>query len=144
MTGWEIPMVISGGLFAGGASYFAWERIPAWRTMSAREFKPDFAHSIRLADRLQPALLVACLASAIGFAASADSPARTVAMLGAGGLLLTLVGSGALLVPLQRRLLAGRGGGDIGTLRRRWNRGHLLRTAAALVSFTLVVVAASL
>jgi hypothetical protein len=61
-------MLIRGGLFAGGAGFFAWERIPAWRAMSSMEFQPDFADSIRRADRLQPALLVVCLVSTIGFA----------------------------------------------------------------------------
>jgi uncharacterized membrane protein len=55
-------------------------------------------------DRLQPALLVVCLGSSIGFAASAGGAARALAALAAGGLLVVLVGSVARLVPVQRRL----------------------------------------
>jgi hypothetical protein len=51
MSAWAISMLISGGLFAGGTSLFAWERIPSRRTLSAEEFQPDLARSIRRADR---------------------------------------------------------------------------------------------
>jgi hypothetical protein len=106
MSGWAIPMLIAGGLFAGGASFFARERIPTWPMLGPEEFQPDFARSINRADRLQPALLVATIVSTVGFAISASGTVRTLAFIAAGGYALTLAGSGVLLVPLQRRLIA--------------------------------------
>lgn len=140
---WEIPMLVTGGLFAGVVAFVAWERIPAWRTMEAAEFQRHFGHSIHKADRLQPALLVVWLASTIGFAVATDGTAGTLAAVAAVGLVLTLVGSGALLVPLQRRLLAG-AVDDPEAGRRRWYRGHVVRTALAVSSLLLVSVAAAL
>ena len=142
MSGWVVLMLLSGGLFAGGVGYFAWERIPAWRTMGTVEFLYDFERSIRRADRVQPLLLTMCLASTIGFSAGADGDARKLALSAAAGLLVTLLASGAILVPLQRRLIAGRED-DVDRARRRWSRGHLARTAVGLASFVLLAAAAA-
>ena len=136
-------MLVTGGLFAGVVAFVAWERIPAWRKMDAAEFQRHFGHSIRRADRLQPALLVVWLASTIGFAVVTDGTPAVLAAVAAAGLVLTLVGSGAVLVPLQRRLLAG-AIDDPEAGRRRWYRGHLVRTALAVTAFVLVTVAAAL
>jgi hypothetical protein len=101
-----VPMLLSGGLFVGGLVATAWERVPAWRASDLLDFRTGFAHTLRRMDRLQPALLVVCLGSTIGFAGSAGGAAHTLAGLAAGGLLVVLVGSVALLVPIQRRLVA--------------------------------------
>lgn len=125
----------------------AWERIPAWRATDLSQFRAGFAHTLRRVDRLQPALLVVCVGSTIGFASSAGGAARTLAALAAGGLLLVLVGSVAVLVPIQRRLVASGPAPLAATLeqlRTRWLGGHLVRTAGALVCFALVIVAAVL
>jgi hypothetical protein len=141
---WAILMLLSGGLFAGGVAAIAWERAPAWRASALVDFQAGFAHTLRRVDRLQPALLVACLGATIGFAASTGGAARTLAALAAAGLLVVLVGSLAWLVPLQRRLAASGSAppsADVGALRARWLRGHLVRTAVALACFALAVVA---
>jgi Domain of unknown function (DUF1772) len=141
---WAVPMLLSGGLFAGGVLVIAWERVPAWRTSDLVSFPTGFAHTLRRVDRLQPALLVAWLGSAIGFAGSTGGAARTLAALAAAGLLVVLVGSVAVLVPIQRRLAAAGPPpppADLAALRSRWLRGHLVRTAAALACFALAVLA---
>jgi hypothetical protein len=141
---WAVPMLLSGGLFAGGVLVIAWERVPAWRASDPVDFQPGFAHTLRRVDRLQPALLVACLGSTIGFASSTGGAARTLALLAAGGFLLVLIGSVAVLVPIQRRLVAAGSApppADVEALRARWLGGHLVRTAVALVCFALTVVA---
>jgi hypothetical protein len=102
---WAAPMLRSGGLFAGGVVPIAWERVPAWRTSDLADFRTGFAYTLRRVDRLQPALLVVCAGSTIGFASSTGGAARTLALLAAGGLLVVLVGSVAWLVPIQRRLV---------------------------------------
>ena len=140
---WHIPMLVAGGLFAGVVAFVAWERIPAWRAMDTSEFRRHFAHSIRKADRLQPAVLILWIASTVGFAVTNDGPPRLLAALAAVGLVLTLIGSGAYLVPLQRRLVAG-ATNDPEAGRRRWYRGHLTRTALALSSLLAVAIAAGL
>ena len=141
---WEVPMLLSGGLFVGGLLAIAWERVPAWRASSLLDFRTGFAHTLRRVDRLQPALLVICLASTIGFASSTGGAARTLGALAAAGLLVVLVGSVAVLVPIQRRLVAS--GSEprpaaAEALRVRWLGGHLIRTAVALAGFALAVVA---
>jgi hypothetical protein len=77
---WAVPMLLSGGLFAGGVSSIAWERIPAWRPTDLSQFRTGFAHTLRRVDRLQPALLVVCVGSTIGFASSVGGTARALAM----------------------------------------------------------------
>jgi hypothetical protein len=100
------PVVIAGGLFAGGVVSIAWERIPAWRTPDLTDFQTAFAHTLRRVDRLQPALLVVCLASTIGFAVGEGGAARVLDVLAAVGFLTILLGSAAWLVPIQRPLVA--------------------------------------
>lgn len=141
---WAVPMLISGGLLVGGLVAIAWERIPAWRASNLLDFQTGFAHTLRRMDRLQPALLVVCLGSTIGFASSAGGAARTLAALAGGGLLVVLVGSVALLVPTQRRLVASGPApppAAAEVLRARWLGGHLVRTAVALGCFALAVAA---
>jgi len=140
----SIVMLVSAALFVAGVVPIAWERAPVWRAAGQAQFRADFAHTLRRMDRLQPGLLLACLASAIGFAASASGTARTLAGVAAACFLAILVGSGAGLVPIQRRLVAhdDLSPGAIDQLRKRWLRGHLVRTIVALAAFALVVVAA--
>lgn len=140
---WAVPMLLSGGLFVGGVALIAWERVPVWRASDLLDFRTGFTHTLRRVDHLQPALLVVCLGSTVGFASSAGGAARTLAMLAAGGLLLVLVGSAAWLVPIQRRLVASESAPSAAAerLRAQWLGGHLARTAAALACFVLVVVA---
>lgn len=142
---WAMSMLISAGLFAGGVASIAWERLPAWRATDLSDFRVAFAHTLQRVDRLQPALLVVCLVSTIGFALSVDGAAQLLALLAATGFLAVLVGSGALLVPVQRRLVASEAdlpSPEAEQLRRLWLRGHLVRTVVALAALVLAVVAA--
>jgi hypothetical protein len=142
---WAISMLISGGLFAGGVLSIAWERVPAWRESDFLDFRTAFAHTLRRVDRVQPALLVVCLISTVGFAVGSGASARTPALAAAAGLAVVLVGSVAWLVPIQRRLVASETGQPVPEferLRTQWLRGHVIRTAVALASLILVVVAA--
>src|SRR3712207_8724761 len=79
-------MLITGGLFAGGAATFAWSRVPIWRRMPAQEFVGDFEETLRRTDKVRPALLVAAIVSAAGFALTADGSARVLASGGRRGL----------------------------------------------------------
>jgi hypothetical protein len=139
-----ISMLISGGLFAGGVVSIAWERLPAWRVAELSKFRVDFAHTLRRVDRLQPALLVVSLGSTVAFALSGDGVARTSALLAAVGFLVVLIGSGAWLVPLQRRLVSAEGelpAREGERLRAQWLRGHVIRTVIALAALVFAVVA---
>lgn len=146
MSEWfAIPMLISGGLFAGGVVSIAWERGPTWRATELPDFRKAFGYTLRRVDRLQPMLLVLCLVSTIGFAFGEEGAARTLAALAAAGLLVVLVGSIAWLVPLQRRLVAAgkeRSATELESWRSQWLRGHAIRTVIALAVLILVVVAA--
>ncbi len=118
-------MLIAGGLFAGAAATFAWSRVPIWRRMPVQKFIDDFEVTLRLTDKVQPALLVAAIASAVGFA---------------------LAASIVILVPLQRRIVATppAEAKAIYEMRARWFRGHLGRSMFATASFVAVAVAATL
>ena len=139
-----ILMLVSAGLFAGGTVSFTWARIPIWRTMPLPQYVTDFAESIHRADRVQPTLLVIAIVTALAFGISASAPARTFALIGAAGFLVTLIASVAVLVPLQRRIIASspQQPDTIEAMRRRWFNGHRGRSALAAVCFTLVAIAA--
>jgi hypothetical protein len=146
MSTWASLMLIAGGLFAGGAATFAWSRVPIWRRMPVQEFIGDFEQTLRRTDKVQPALLVAAIVSAAGFGLTADGSARVLASVGAAGFVATLGASIAILVPLQRRIVATppAEAKRIDEMRARWFRGNLGRSMLAVVSFVAVAVAATL
>jgi hypothetical protein len=145
MNAWATMMILAGGLFAGGVTTLAWSRIPAWREMPPQRFVTDFAHTIRRADKIQPALLVTAIVSAAAFAPTAGSTAAVLALFGAGGFLATLIGSAVALVPLQRRILtASPHQPGLEGMRMRWLRGHLGRSALSVACFIVVAVAAAI
>jgi hypothetical protein len=143
---WAIPMLINAGLFAGVVVAIAWERLPAWREADLLDFQA-FAHTLGRVDRLQPALLGVCVVSTTGFALTAGGAARMFALLGAAGFVVVFVGSGAWLVPVQRRLVASgsaQPSPELERLRTQWFRGHVIRTVLALAALSLAVIAAVL
>jgi Domain of unknown function (DUF1772) len=142
---WAIPMLISGGVFAGGVLSIAWERVPAWRKANLIDSPTAFAHTLCRVDHVQPALLVVCLISTVGFALSSGGQGRTSALVAAAGLLIVLAGSVAWLFPIQRQLVASdteRSAPVLERPRTQWLRGHVVRTVVALASLILVVAAA--
>ena len=145
MEVFETLMLVFGGLFAGGALTFAWSRVPIWRRMPLAQFREDFAQTLRRTDKIQPALLIAGAISAVVFAVVSDGWARVLAGLGAAGLALTLAASVAILVPLQRRIVAGaREEPDaIEEMRARWFRGNLGRATLATAAFAALAAAAA-
>ena len=146
MSAWATLMLIAGGLFAGGAATFAWSRVPIWRRMGVQQFIGDFEQTIRRTDKVQPALLVAAIVAAAGFALTADGLARVLGSVGAAGFVVTLAASLAFLVPLQRRIVATppAEAKAIHEMRARWFRGNLGRSMLAVASFVAVALAATL
>jgi hypothetical protein len=143
---WAILMLVSSGLFAGGAAVFAWERVPVWRALSPAQFKPDFARAIHKADRVQPALLVVSVVAAVGFGVTTAGAARSLALMGAAGFIVILIASGVVLVPLQRRIIASSEPppAAVEAMRRHWFSGHLGRSILAAASFILMALAAAM
>ena len=146
MSIWASLMLIAGGLFAGGAATFAWSRVPIWQRMPVQEYIGDFEQTIRRTDKVQPALLVAAIVSAAGFALTAEGSVRVLALVGAAGFVVTLAASIAILVPLQRRIVGTppAEAKAIGEMRVRWFSGHLGRSMLAAASFVALAVAATL
>ena len=145
MNLWAVVMVVAGGLFAGGATSFSWARVPIWRRMPLAQFTEDFSATIRWTDKVQPALLAVAILSAAGFALTTDGSASSLAWAGAAGFAATLLASIAVLVPLQRRIIAARAEDDaaVEEMRSRWFRGHLGRSVVSAASFTGVALAAA-
>jgi hypothetical protein len=139
-------MVVAGGLFTGGAASVAWSRVPIWRRMVAADFVRDFAQTLAWTDRVQPALLAAATASAVGVAVGGSGATALLAALGAVGFLLVLAASVAFMVPLQRRIIATpvAEADTIDALRRVWFRGNLGRASLALLAFVAMGTAAAL
>jgi hypothetical protein len=82
MNVWAFLMLVSGGLFAGGVSAVAWDRIPAWRPgMPLAEFRTDFAGVVQRADRVQPGLLVVAIVASFGFGSADPGAARILALM---------------------------------------------------------------
>lgn len=143
MDAWAALMLVSGGAFAGGAATFSWSRVPIWRTMDLAPFADDFSATIRRTDKVQPALLVLAIVSAIAFAVTADGSATALAWVGAGGFVVTLTASVAVLVPLQRRIIAQASArpAAVEEMRSQWFRGHLGRSVLSMSSFASLALA---
>lgn len=146
MDVWAALMLISAGAFAGGAASFSWSRVPIWREMALGSFRDDFSATISRTDKVQPALLVVAILSTIAFALAADSSATGFAWAGAGGFIVTLVASVAVLVPMQRQIINGGvgPGSDFEAMRARWFQGHLGRSVLSMASFVSTVLAVTL
>lgn len=144
MNLWAAVMLVAAGLFAGGATSFAWSRVGIWRQMPVPEFIDDFAQTIHRTDKVQSALLLVAIVASVGFAATAEATARILALLGAGCLLATLLASVAVLVPLQRKIIRSTQPQPVESLRRRWFRGHLGRSALSVVAFVVTTFAVTI
>ena len=145
MSAWAAVMLTAGGLFAGCAASIAWTRVPIWRRMTVPEFVDDFGETLRRTDRIQPALLVAAVAAAVGVAIAEDGSAAILAAIGATGYVLVLAASATVLVPLQRRIIATpvEQSAAIRAMRGRWFRGNLGRSVLAATAFVVMVAAAT-
>jgi hypothetical protein len=141
---WAALMVVTAGLFAGGAATFSWSRVPVWRTMPPATFREDFSKTIDRTDKVQPALLIAAITGSVGYAASRDGSASVLAWLGAAGFIVTFIASVAVLVPLQRRIIARIGDVTAGEMRSRWYRGQLGRSVVSTLSFVAVSLAVAI
>ncbi len=137
-------MLVAGGLFAGGTASFSWSRVPIWKTMQPGQFAADFSATLRFTDKVQPALLVITILSAAAFAVAADGWSRVFAWAGATGFAVVLAASVAVLVPLQRRIIAAGADQPLDAMRHRWFRGHLGRSGLSTASFVSIALAAAL
>jgi hypothetical protein len=133
----RLVIVLLSGVFAAGTIAAAL-RSRSWFAMDRSRFKIDFARTIAVADKLQPALAVGAIAAIAGYVIGSSESGEQFAI-GAGSILFgIIVVSVAVLVPLQRRIIS-RSESDAVTerLQSRWVRGHAGRTGAALVAFLL-------
>jgi hypothetical protein len=143
MNLWAAIMLSAGGIFAGGAATFAWSRVPIWRRMATPDFVGDFGETIRWTDKVQPALLVLAIVGTVAYAIGTDGAARLVAFVAAGAFIVTLIGSVAVMVPLQRRMISAplTEAASIEEMRDRWFSGNLGRSVLATVAYLLAVAA---
>jgi hypothetical protein len=145
MNVWAVVMLVFGGLFAGAVVNFAWSRVPIWLAMPRAQFLTDFAKSITVADKVQPALLAVTIVAAVGFAFTTESTARILALSAAVGFAVTMLASLAVLVPLQRRIIAlGAESESVDTMQLTWFRGHIGRSVVSTISLVLAAAAVTL
>jgi hypothetical protein len=138
-------MLFFGGLFAGCALIFAVERVWSWKAMGIGDFAADFSRAMPRFDPFIPLLGVASLAGAIAFAASADGAASTLAAVAATGVVVVMIGSVALMEPINsqfRRSPEGAIPDQAERLRARWRRLHVVRATLIVCSFAAMVAAA--
>lgn len=135
-------MLVCGGLFAGSVLTLAWNRMPVWKHMPFPQFLADFEHTISVADKLQPFLLVTTIIATSLFALNASGLAKIFAFVAVAGFLLILIASAAILVPLQRQILSTKDESvRLEAMRSKWLTGHAGRTILSVVSFALTTVA---
>jgi hypothetical protein len=146
VNAWETLMVLAGGLFAGGSATFAWSRVPIWRRMAVHQFVVDFGQTLAWTDKVQPGLLVAAIVSSVAFVLTTTETPRVVALAGTVGFVATLLASLAVLVPLQRAILATPldESDAIEGMRLRWFRGNLGRSVLATLAFAAIAAAAAM
>jgi len=126
----QLLIALTSGLFAAGTIAVA-SRSRAWLGMNLVDFKTEFARAIAIADRAQPALAHVTLAAIVAAALESSRPGETYA-----------IGAGVTLITIQRRIIDGTELDDLtASLRLRWIKDHLGRTAAALVAFGLTIAA---
>ena len=132
----RLLVIIVSGVFAVGTIAAAW-RSRSWLRMDLTDFKVDFARTIVVADKVQPALAVIAI-GAIAAYVLRSSEGEGFAI-GAGLILLsTILVSLAILVPLQQRIInKSESNAVTDGLRSRWIRGHAIRTGAAVAAFCL-------
>ena len=142
---WAVLMLVAGGMFAGATASFTWYRLPLWRRMSASDFVSDFSATIALADKVQPALLLVTIVSALRYGGTKGGDATFLAAAAAVGFAVVLVGSVAGLVPLQRKIiaLASEQPAVVDRLRPRWFSGHVARTVVSTLSLVGLAAAAA-
>jgi len=122
-------MVIN-GFFAGSVTALAWNRVRAWKHMPVEQFNEDFAETIRVADKLQPALLGVAFVFTSWFAILSHGTSQILASAAALSQSIILALSALVLVPLQRQLIASIGDDKTEAkalldMRERWYAGHI-------------------
>jgi hypothetical protein len=141
-----IVMLGAGGLFTGGIVWYAWERVWIWRRLTFAAYAVDFRRSVRKADPALPILLVICAAGAGAFSSLTDGTGRILSLAGVALLAVILVSSIILAEPINSQFRSRPEGTvppDAESLRKRWRRFHLIRTALAVAAFALFVTAVS-
>src|SRR5690349_17686174 len=80
-----IALVVITGIWAGGITTIAWERIPVWRRLDPVPRAIDFRRTLHRMDPAMPVMAVAIIALGIAYALGHHGGARTLAWLALGG-----------------------------------------------------------
>ncbi len=141
MTGWwAMAMLVSVGPSTADVAPFAWKRAQAWRSADPSDLRLEFEQAMGVSERAQRVVRLLCVVATVGFALSTGGAARLLA-LAATGLLAVLIGTGALLTPIERRLAASGSelsSAEIERLRSLWFRRQFIRAVVALAALLLI------
>lgn len=143
---WTVAALLPGGVFTGAITLLAWERVWLWRRMTIDQYVVDFRRSLRLLDPTMPILLVITGIGTVGLATQSSGTKQTLLVTAIACQLAILIGSLVLAEPINfafRRQPEGMAPPRVETLRRRWRRLHLARTAVALTAYLCIVSAAT-
>jgi Domain of unknown function (DUF1772) len=141
----KIIMLLSGGVFTGGAVAIAVDRLSAWAAMSTAEMTVDFGRSAARMDPMQPIFAVISIVAAVVCGILTHNAPRAWAFAGAVGLAIVVVTSIFVGEPINMRFRNTLRGGELPDARQlcdRWSRFHRVRTVACIVSFGLLATAA--
>ncbi len=139
-----IALLVLSGIWTGGIATIAWERIPIWRRMTPLERAVDFRRTLYRMDPTMPILAVAIVVLGIASALQHDGAARTLTWAAIGCVLLIVIGTTAILEPMNskfRRLPEGTPPDNADAILATWGKLHIARTAVAVVSLILFVTA---
>lgn len=134
----SIIMLLAGGMFVGGALAVTFNRIPTWSRLGPADYKKSLDQTIRVADTLQPILLVMALISTLIFGVRAEGVASILAFAAVVGYAVVLAASLIILVPLQRKIVSSADQSpQLHSMRQKWQAGHIGRTTLSAVAFAL-------
>lgn len=140
----EISLLFTSGVWTGAMTTIAWERLPVWRHLDPVARSVDFRRTLRRMDPAMPIIAIVIVVLGVAYALGHDGSARALTWTAVGGIVLIVAGSITFLEPINskfRRLPEGTPPPDAASLHARWSRLHLLRTAVALTSLALFVIA---
>lgn len=138
-------MLVAGGMFVGGITIVAVERVNQWQRMPVEQYAVDFRRTLYRLDPLLPILGALSAGGAAVYGSAVGGRAAVSAVTGIGAVVVIIVGSILIAEPMNskfRRLPEGGVPADAERIRLRWRRFHYVRTVVAVLALASFATAA--